>query len=199
MRYLVSVFTFLCTELSRSIVIRFSCLSAEFPTKKKTSRFLVAILIMVTILAGCMPVEELEPCVSWSPDFSGGEVGYELIDLLKKEVWVTADFTAEEYTEFSPPLLWIKNDPRTMMGDRQSEFLRSPGCSESGQFTYMRAFDKGFLKVVQLVTMNTPVDSQELIRRTELEKYHLLTYAAGSTVYILHNTTGERFIGVSLA
>jgi hypothetical protein len=61
----------------------------------------------------------------------------------------------------------------------------------------MRAFDKEFLKVVQLITMNMPVDSQGLIRRTELEKYHLLTYSAGSTVYILLNPTGERFIGVS--
>ncbi|MHC4310605.1 MAG: hypothetical protein ACYSSN_11720 [Planctomycetota bacterium] len=175
MKPLVSVFTLLCKTLS----------------------FLAAILIMAAFLAGCEPVGEREPCVSFEPDFSGGEAGYELIDLLNKEVWVTSDFTAEEYAEFSPPLLWIKNDPRITMGDRQSEFLRSPGCSEPGQFTFMRAFDKNFLKVVQLVSMNTPVDSQGLIRRTELEKYHLLTYSAGSTVYILHNLTGERFIGVS--
>ena len=45
--------------------------------------------------------------------------------------------------------------------------------------------------------IDQPVDNQGLIRRTELEKYHLLTYSAGSTVYILHNPTGERFIGVS--
>ena len=167
------------------------------PIKQKISRFLAALLIMVTNLAGCMPVEELEPCVLREPDFSGGEAGYELIDLLNKEVWLTPDFTAEEYPAFSPPLLWIKNDPRTTMGDHQSEFLRSPGCAEPGQFTYMQAFDKEFLKVVQLVTMNTPVDSQGLIRRTELEKYHLLTYSAGSTVHILQNPTGERFIGVS--
>jgi len=155
-----------------------------------------AILIMAALLAGCEPVGEREPCVSLEPDFSGGGAGYELIDLLNKEVWVTSDFTAEEYAEFSPPLLWIKNDPRIGMADG-GEFLRSPGCSESGQFTCMRAFDKGFLKVVQLVTLNTPVDNQGLIRRTELEKYHLLTYSAGSTVNILHNPAGERFIGVS--
>ena len=84
--------------------------------------------------------------------------GYELIDLLNEEVWVTSDFTPAEYAEFSPPLLWIKNDPRIMMAD-QAEFLRSPGCSEPGQFTYMQAYDKGFLNVVQLITMDTPVDT----------------------------------------
>ena len=166
-------------------------------TKKKISRFLAVILIMVTILAGCMPMEELESCVSRKPDFSGGEAGYELIDLLNKEVWLTPDFTAEEYAAFSPPFSWFKNDPRAMMGDQQGEFLRSPGCAEPGQYTYLRAFDKEFLNVVKLVSMDQPADGQGLIRRTELEKYHLLTYAAGSTVYILRNPTGEQFIGVS--
>jgi pimeloyl-ACP methyl ester carboxylesterase len=127
---------------------------------------------------------------------SGERAGYELIDLLHKEVWVTSDFTPEEYAAFSPPLFWIKNDPRTPMCDR-GEFLRSPGCTESGQFTYMWAFDKMLLKNVQLKTMNRPMDSQGLIRRTELEKYHLLTYYAGRTVNILQSPTGERFIGVS--
>ena len=61
----------------------------------------------------------------------------------------------------------------------------------------MRAYDKEFLKVVQLVTMNTPVDDQGLIRRTELEKYHVLTYFSGRTVSILQGPTGERFIWVA--
>ena len=82
-------------------------------------------------------------------------------------------------------------------GDHQGEFLRSPGCAEPGQYTYLRAFDKEFLNVVKLVSIDQPVDNQGLIRSTELEKYHLLTYSAGSTVYILNNPTGERFIGVS--
>jgi len=162
----------------------------------KTLNFLAAILIMVTIPAGCMPVEDLEECVSLEPASDGEVVGYELIDLLNKEVWATSDFTPEEYAAFSPPLLWIKNDPRTMIAD-SGEFLRSPGCSEPGQFTYMRAYDKGFLNVVQLITLDTPVDDQGLIRKTELEKYHVLTYFSGRTVHILQSPTGERFIWVS--
>jgi hypothetical protein len=162
----------------------------------KTLNFLAAILIMVTIPAGCMPVQELEECVSLEPASDGEGAGYELIDLLNKEVWVTADFTAEEYAAFSPPLLWLKNDPRIMVADG-AEFLKSPGCSEPGQFTYMRAYDKGFLNVVQLITLDTPVDDQGLIRRTELEKYHVLTYFSGRTVSILQGPTGERFIWVA--
>jgi len=34
-------------------------------------------------------------------------------------------------------------------------------------------------------------------RRTELEKYHILTYNSGQIVNILQNPSGERFIEVS--
>ena len=87
------------------------------------------------------------------------KVGYELINLLTKEVWATGDFTKEEYEAFSPPFFWMKNDPRIMIADR-AEFLKSPGCDEDGQFTYMQKFNKEFLKVVQLKSMNKPADSE---------------------------------------
>jgi haloalkane dehalogenase len=124
------------------------------------------------------------------------KVGYELIDLLHKEVWATGDFTAEEYDTFSPPLLWIKNDPRVMMADT-AEFLQSPGTNNPGEFTYIWKFEKLFLKVVQLIKMNKPADSEGFIRQTELEKYHLLTYNSGRNISILENPNGERFIEVS--
>jgi len=151
---------------------------------------------VINLAAGCMPVQELEECVSREPASDGEVAGYELIDLLNKKVWGTADYTPAEYDAFSPPLFWIKNDPRIMLAD-EAEFLQSPGCSEPGQFTYMRAYDKEFLNVVQLIIMGTPVDPEGLIRRTELEKYHVLTYFSGRTVSILQGPTGERFIWVA--
>jgi hypothetical protein len=168
--------------------------------KKKNlcASLLSAIMLsgVIHLSAGCMPVQELEECVSREPASDGEVAGYELIDLLEKKVWGTGDFTPGEYAAFTPPLLWMKNDPRTMIAD-QAEFLQSPGCSEPGQFTYMRAYDKEFLNVVQLISMDTSLDDQGLIRRTELEKYHLLTYFSGRTVTILQGPTGENFIWVS--
>jgi len=156
------------------------------------------LLFMVIIMTGCVPVGERESCVSREPVLEGGEAGYELLDLMNKEVWLTLDFTAQEYAEFSPPVLWQKNQPRVSMSDSQGgEFLRSPGCTDPGLYTYLQAWDKEFLNVVKLITIYEPVDEQGLIRETTLEKYHVLTYAAGSTVYVLHNPDGERFIGVS--
>ena len=158
------------------------------------------LLFMVAFLAGCEPVGDREDCVSRGPVYDGegdGErAGYELFDLLRKEVWATGDFTEEEYAAFSPPFLWVKNDPRIVMADG-GEFLQSPGCSDEGQYTYMQAFDKEFLNVVRFIEMNVPTDTQGLIRMTKLEKYHRLTYFSGRTVYILQSPTGERYIEVS--
>jgi hypothetical protein len=78
----------------------------------------------------------------------------------------------------------------------RAEFLRSPGCSDEGQFTYLQAFDKEFLNVVRFIEMNIPADTQGLISMTKLEKYHSLTYYSGRTVNILQSPTGERYIEV---
>jgi hypothetical protein len=173
--------------------------------RKIQMKYIRTILVMVALLLGVIlvvlftPKGEHHVCVSPQPMLKG-EAGYELVDLVKKDVWGTPDFTAEEYATFSFPmhwLFWVKNDPRTLLAD-SGEFLRSPGCSEPGQFTYMRAFEKNFLHVVQLHKVNArPPDGQKLIRRIELEKYHVLTYGAGRTVSILRNAAGERFIGVA--
>jgi hypothetical protein len=196
MRYLVSVFTGSSADLSKPVFIGSSCLSGRLLKCRNTSRFLAAILFIVTIMAGCIQVGEREDCVSRDPVLDGGEAGYELIDLLNKEVWLTPDFTAQEYAAFSPPFLWVKNDPRIGVADG-GEFLRSPGCSDESQFTYLQAFDKEFLNVVRFIEMNIPTDTQGLIRKTQLEKYHLLTYFSGRTVNVLQNPTGERYIEVS--
>jgi hypothetical protein len=164
----------------------------------KTGRFLAAIVILAGILAGCRHGDR-ELCVPRPPHFEGEGAGYELINLAGGEVWATGDWTPEEYVGFSLPFswtFWLKNDPRIPLADR-GRFLRSPGCTEDGQYSYMRAFSRDFLQVVELIVINRPADDQGLIRRTELEKYHVLHYSAGRTVSILRSPTGERFIGVS--
>jgi hypothetical protein len=61
----------------------------------------------------------------------------------------------------------------------------------------MRAFGREFVQVVRLISVNNRIDDLGLIRKAELEKYHILHCSAGRTVSILHSPTGERFIGVS--
>lgn len=164
---------------------------------KKIGPLLVATVIVAGLLVGYRHGDR-ELCVSRLPSIEGEGAGYELLNLVDGEVWGTRNWTPEEYAAFSLPpswLSWHKNDPRIVLADR-GQFLRSPGC-EDGQYSYMKAFDREFLQVVKLLSMNPSMDDQGLIRQVELEKYHVLNYSAGRTVSILQSPTGQRFIGVS--
>jgi hypothetical protein len=154
---------------------------------------------VVALLFG--PKGEREICVPERP-MARGEVraGYELVDVGRHEVWATRDFTEEEFRSLSLPLLWplwFKNGPRIPDADH-SRFLRSPGCPP-GAFTYLRAFGKRFVKVVDLHRLRTEPEGSKNVRRVELEKHHVLTYEAGRAVHILQDAAGERFIRVSRA
>ncbi|NEQ49782.1 MAG: hypothetical protein F6K11_06555 [Leptolyngbya sp. SIO3F4] len=161
----------------------------------KTGSLLAVIVILAGILVGYRHGDQ-ELCISRTPTFDGEGPGYELLNLADGDVWATRDWSPEEYTAFSLPgswSFWHKNDPRIVLAD-QGRFLQSPGC-ENGQYSYMQAFDREFLQVVQLKKF--PTDDQDLIRQVDLEKYHVLQYSAGRTISILQSPTGQRFIGVS--
>ena len=149
--------------------------------------------------AGCATVGEKDSCISRRPDLAGTAAFYELIDLVNLEAWGTPDFTPEEFAEFKPPFLWRKNQPRGGggAGPDLGEFLKSPGCTQDGTFTYLTVFDREFLNVVKLKSLNGKVDDDGLIRETVLEKYHRLVYVAGRTVSLLESPDGNIYILVS--
>ena len=161
----------------------------------RVSVMVLGTLVFATLLGGCSRIDR-ETCVPTAPDFEGDGPGYELIDIVRREVWATRDWLPEDFAAISLPFRWQKNDPRIPVHDG-GRFLRSPGCAEDGLFSYMDAFGRHFLQVVKLNSVGRAVDDRGLIRRTELEKYHVLHFAAGSTVSILRSPTGEEFIGVS--
>ena len=161
----------------------------------RVSVMVLGTLVFATLLGGCSRIDR-ETCVPTAPDFEGDGPGYELIDIVRREVWATRDWLPDEFAAFSLPFRWRKNGPRVPVHDG-GRFLRSPGCAEDGQFTYMAAFDRHFLQVVKLNSIGRQVDARGLIRRTELEKYHVLYFVAGSTVRILRGPTGEEFVGAS--
>ena len=165
-----------------------------------TKRQLFSFAAVLTIaLTGCNGHADRENCVERDPTLERRDAGYELIDLRGRRVWLTTEWTPDEYANFSLPfsrVFWRKNDPRIGLPD-QSRFLRSPGCDSDGQFTYMHAFDREFLQVVRLGKIHRPRDGYGLIRRIELKKHHVLTFTAGRTVSILENPAGEQFILVS--
>ncbi|MEM8560021.1 MAG: hypothetical protein AAGG50_19565 [Bacteroidota bacterium] len=141
---------------------------------------------------------EQDRCLAEAPALEGGSIGYELLDLAGREVWTTRDWTPTAFATFSLPatwLLWRKNDPRVGLADR-GEFLQSPGC-ERGAYTHMRAFDRRFVQVAELIDLREPGGESGLIRRAAVEKYHVLHFDEGRTVRVLTSPAGERFVEVS--
>jgi hypothetical protein len=166
-------------------------------SKTKTNRIFAAMVIFIGVFTGCRHGDQ-ELCLPHPPSFDGEGAGYELINLVGREVWATRNWSPEGYADFSFPLSWLfwrKNDPRIALAD-SGQFLKSPGCTD-GHYSYMRAFGREFVQVVRLISINNRIEDLGLIRKTELEKYHILHYSVGRTVSILLSPDGERFIGVS--
>jgi hypothetical protein len=140
----------------------------------------------------------IEQCVDRAPNAFKGRVGFELIDFARREVWATKDFSPDEFDDLSLPLNmthWFKNDPRVPLFSSAS-FLNSPGC-EVGEFTYMKAFDRNFVHVVEINSFTRIGSKDARIRRVELEEYHALTFEAGQIVRLLHSPDGQTFIAVA--
>lgn len=149
------------------------------------------------LVAACSGAK-VEQCVErlWEP--TGGRQGFELIDVVSGEVWLTKDWTLQDFETFDLPIsqaLWLKNDPRTGAA-RSGKFLRSPGC-ELGEFTYMQAHGREFLHVVDLDGMGTELDDEGLIRAVQLNKHHDLGFTEGAEVEVLTNPSGQRFVLVA--
>ncbi|MEO1730089.1 MAG: hypothetical protein AAFR64_05070 [Pseudomonadota bacterium] len=129
----------------------------------------------------------------WEP--TGTRQGFELVDVVSGEVWLTKDWTVQDFEKFDLPIsqaLWLKNDPRT--GAAQSgKFLRSPGC-EPGQFTYMQAHGREFLHVVDLDGLPRELDDKGLIRAVQLNKHHSLNFDEGAQIEVLSDPSGQRFV-----
>ncbi len=138
-------------------------------------------------------------CVARAPEFHRSGPGYELIDAARGNVWATRDWTPSTFETFSLPLswfFWFKNGPRVGVADG-GKFLRSPGCSQEGHYSYWNAFGKTFVLVAKLRSFGEGGDTDGLIRGAQVEKYHVLRYAAGQEVSKLQDPAGQSFIAVS--
>ena len=138
-------------------------------------------------------------CVARAPDTLGQRVGYELIDLARREAWVTTDWSLTAYRAFSTGLTslhWIKNDPRAGFADR-AQVLRSPGCAQEGEFTYQTMFGREFFHIADVDDVQPRVLTRGALPQAMVTKYHRLSFAAGQRVSYLVAPDGMAFVGVN--
>jgi hypothetical protein len=162
----------------------------------------VAIAVAAMGLAGAglatLTRFDRETCIRRAPEFvldrTQGEIGYELIDLWRGEAWATRDWTPEAFAAFSPPLpTWLQNDPRVSYA-ADTDVLRSPGCDNDGEFSYLTAFGREFLHVADVVGRVRSREMQPLLQEARVEKHHRVTFAAGDDVIVLEAPDGTGYV-----
>ncbi|MEM8812772.1 MAG: hypothetical protein AAGF59_09155 [Pseudomonadota bacterium] len=140
-----------------------------------------------------------EVCVLRYPAMAEHRIGYELIDLMRREAWVTLDWTLEDYADFSPgptALNWMKNDPRSGFAAR-AKIMRSPECTTDGAFTYQSMFGRTFFHIADISNLGQRHGANGEIREGGVTKYHRLEFDPGQTVSLLVSPRGERFVRVN--
>lgn len=160
---------------------------------------IIATLSAVTLGIISVGADGREICVERAPETAGQDVGYELIDILRREAWVTTDWTGGAYAEFSPGITaphWFKNDPRRGYAAR-AIVLRSPGCAADGEFTYQTMFGRTFFHIADLTILAGRDLTNGALTEAGVAKHHSLEFDAGQTVSFLVSPSGERFIRVN--
>ena len=158
-----------------------------------------ATLSAVTLGVIAVGADGREVCAPRAPETAGQDVGYELIDILRREAWVTTDWTVDAYAEFSPGIAaphWLKNDPRQGYAAR-AIVLRSPGCAADGEFTYQTMFGRTFFHIADLTTLRGEDLTNGALTEASVAKHHRLEFDVGQTVTFLVSPSGERFVRVN--
>lgn len=161
-------------------------------------------LLVVTLFAMSLGIVEFgaverEVCTPRVPETAGQNVGYELIDLARREAWVTTDWSVDGFAAFSPGLAamnWIKNDPRQGVAAR-TRVLRSPGCEVDGEFTHQTMFGRGFFHIADITEIWADEFAQGALKEVRVKKHHRLEFDAGQTVSFLVSPKGDSFVLVN--
>lgn len=160
---------------------------------------IIATLSAVTLGVIAVGADGRKICVARAPETAGQDVGYEFIDILRREAWVTTDWTVDAYADFSPgitALNWLKNDPRQGYAAR-AIVLRSPGCTADGEFTYQTMFGRTFFHIADLTSLRGEGLTNGALTEASVAKHHRLEFEAGQSVSFLVSPSGERFVRVN--
>lgn len=158
-----------------------------------------ATLSAVTLGVIAVGADGREVCAPRAPETAGQDVGYELIDILRREAWVTTDWTVDAYAEFSPGLTalnWLKNDPRLGYA-AQAMVLRSPGCEADGEFTYQTMFGRTFFHIADITGATGGDLTNGALTEGGVIKHHWLEFEADQTVSFLVSPSGDSFVRVN--
>jgi hypothetical protein len=122
-------------------------------------------------------------------------VAHELLDARSFPtivVWGTTELTIEEYDALVLEPGWLRNQPRESVVDA-ARFLRTPGQPTDGDFVTQEMFGVEWLHQATIVGINGSLDPGGLLTSTTVNKYHEVTFFAGSVLTLLLSPEGEAY------
>ena len=122
-------------------------------------------------------------------------VGHELLDARTFPtiiVWGTTELTIEEYDALVLDPGWLRNEPREGVPDA-ARFLRTPGQPSDGDFVTQDMFGVQWLHQATVVGFNGPLDPGGLLTSSTVNKYHEVTFFAGSVLTLLISPAEEAY------
>ncbi len=122
-------------------------------------------------------------------------VGHELLDARSFPtiiVWGTTELTIEEYDALVLEPGWLRNQPRESVVDA-ARFLRTPGQPTDGDFVTQEMFGVEWLHQATIVGINGSLDPGGLLTSTTVNKYHEVTFFAGSVLTLLISPEDEAY------
>lgn len=164
-----------------------------------TSIFLGAIFVFAVGAVASSGKPAIKICVTEKPTIGEQRIGYELIDVMRGEAWVTFDWTLDSYSEYSlgiTSLNWFKNKPRLGYGAR-SGILKSPDCANDGEFSYQHMHGRSFFHIADITGIGTTHGENNELRGASVKKFHYLEFGAGQTVTFLVSPDQEFFVRVN--
>lgn len=116
-------------------------------------------------------------------------------------VWLTLDLTPEEYDALELPEGWGRNQSRSGTGDPaggpRGRFLRSPSRDNDGEYTHREIFGVTWQHMANIVGFQGFLDDQNLLIAALVQKYHELTWPAGTNITVLTSPGGEHYALIS--
>lgn len=117
-------------------------------------------------------------------------IGFEILEVQSPNsilAWVSTDITFEEFDALELPPGWFKNQPRESAecGPDGSRFIKSPDPSTGEGIREEELFGYNWFHSATVVETNIPLDEDGLLRGSVVQKFHELTYKAGSCLILL--------------
>lgn len=133
------------------------------------------------------------------PQGTEESLGFEILEIVSETeivVWVSSEITKQEFDALVLPEGWLKNQVREVEVSGGS-FARSPDALDDGPLQEEELFGFRWRHNATIIETGITLDEDGLLEAASIEKFHTITFGAGSTLYILVAPSGEEYLRIT--